>query len=502
MNIAKFRLLYKLITRNKRLSDKRHPMFEKNRIMKIITYIMIAFWAGYLIFFGVVFANTFKGESKEACDFLNQGFIIFLIIDFFMRFGMQETPAQEVKPYKLLPIPTNMLMDIFLIKRGWSLYNLFFLFFFIPFGFMTIAMTPYFGIGGYICYIIGVWLMFVLNSYWYLLWRTLINHNFLYLILPVVIYAATIYFGMIWSNLLSVGSMHFLRGFIELNPLCFIGVSVAIASLFIINRYIQKRVLYFELGKTEKVKKVKSSEMSYLNRYGVAGEYLKLEIKSITRNNVVRKMFITGIFITLMFCSISAFTEAYDTGFMKVFICVYCFAIFGIMTLTNIMGVEGNYIDGLMSRKESVLSLLKAKYYFNCIVLLIPTLFMIAPISTGKLSVFEVLGCLFFTPGCLFPFLFILVIFNNTTLNLTQKMTQRTSNSKAQFIVSLATMLLPMALMFGLISTFGNNVAGIVMMVLGLIGIFVHPIWLKVIYKRFMIRRYENMSSFRATCQY
>ena len=40
---------------------------------------------------------------------------------------------------------------------------------------------------------------------------------------------------------------------------------------------------------------------------------------------------------------------------------------------------------------------------------------------------------------------------------------------------------------------------GLVMLVLGIIGTVCNPLWLKLIYKHFMIHRYENMSSFRST---
>lgn len=499
MDFKRFRLLYKLISKNKKLSEKRHPMFERNRFMKIFTYGMIAFMACYLIFFGVVLGNVFLNESIEACDMLNQGVLFLLIADFLLRWGMQETPGQEVKPYKLMPIPINSIIHIFLIKRGWNWYNVFFLFFWIPFGFLTVAQQPYFGWTAWLGYMIGVWLLYVLNAYWYLIWRTLVNRHFVWFLVPVLCYAALIVWGMVVSGWLFDASMQFMRGFIEWNPLCFLLVLICIVILYYVNLWMQRRFLYAEIAKTEKVKKVKSQEMSFLNRYGVIGEYLKLEIKSIARNNVVRKIFLSGLFITLMFCAVTAFTPAYDGGFMRVFICVYCFAVYGIMTLTNVMGVEGNYIDGLMSRKESVLSLLKAKYYFYIAMLLIPTLSMIAPVSTGKYTIYEMLGCLLFTPGCIFPCLFILAIFNNTTLNLTQKMQQKTTNSKAQFLVSMAAMFVPMVIMYVLVVTMGSMWGGIVMMVLGLTGVMLHPLWLKTIYKHFMIRRYENMSSFRAT---
>lgn len=499
--MKKFIRLYKLIAQNQRLSEKRHPMFDKNRAMKIFTYIMAAFWACYLIFFGCMFGSMLKGANSEACDIINSGFIFFMILDFFMRFPMQETPAQEVKPYKLLPIPTNFLMDVFLYRIALKPYNLIWLFFFVPFGVLSVALLPYFGMWAFVGYILGVWLMFVLNSYGYLLWRTLTNRHMLYILIPIAIYAALITFGMVVNQWLFDALMRFMRGFIEWNPLCFLAVIAAIVVLFFINRIVQKRFIYYEISRVDKVKNVKSNEMTYLNRYGVIGEYLKLEIKSVMRNNVVRKQFLIGLGCTIMLSCLCAFTPAYDSGFMHVFILVYCFAAGGIISLTNVMGLEGNYIDGLMSRKESVLALLKAKYYFNCAMMLVPTLIMIAPAVTGKFSLIELAGCLLFTPGCIFPFIFILAIYNNTTLDPVNKMTQRPTNTKAQMLVSFASMFVPMGIMYALVSLLDKNTAGLIMMLMGLAGTLASTVWLKQIYKHFMIHRYENMSSFRATRQ-
>ena len=71
---------------------------------------------------------------------------------------------------------------------------------------------------------------------------------------------------------------------------------------------------------------------------------------------------------------------------MTSFICVYNFAVFGMIILSQIMSFEGNYIDGLMSRKESIMSLLKAKYYIYSIGEIIPFLLMVPAIIMNKLT--------------------------------------------------------------------------------------------------------------------
>ena len=48
-----------------RLAARRHPMYEKNKVAKILGYVMAAFWAGYLIFFGTTFAFVACSVTKN-----------------------------------------------------------------------------------------------------------------------------------------------------------------------------------------------------------------------------------------------------------------------------------------------------------------------------------------------------------------------------------------------------------------------------------------------------
>lgn len=507
MNFQRARLLYRLISHNQRLQERRHPMFEKNMAMKVFGYIFVAFWALYFITFGVSFFYIFDGGPLEAFDMVDGGLIIFLTLDFLTRFGMQETPAQDIKPYKLLPIPQNFLLNVFLVRMGLRAYNLFWFFFFVPFG--ILAIPQFYGLWGLVGYLLGIWLVFVLNSYWYLLWRTFINRNMLAFIPPVLLYAAGIYFGLVDDEYtrqilgenhlqpLFYGCLYLMRWFAQWDIRGVLTVFAAILPLFFANRYFQGKSIYFEISKAEVVKNVKSNQMTWLDKFGEIGEYLKLEIKSTQRNAAIRKQFVTGVICMTLFCSIFAFTDIYDNDFMRIYICTYCFACLGVMTLTMVMCPEGNYIDGLMARKESVLSLLKAKYYFNFIMLLVPLIFSLMPVFKGKLTVVDVLGCMFFTSGVVFPFLFQLAVYNDNTVHLNAKLTKSGTSTKAQMIFSLAGLFVPMIVMYTLMACFTEDIAAWCMFVIGVVGTALHPWWLRNVYNRFMARRYKNMDGFR-----
>jgi len=506
MTLKGYWTLFRLIDKTKNLGERRSPMFEKNRAMKWFGYLFAAFWLCYLMFFGVVMGQAMSDGPTEGFDTINGGVIFFLAADFLLRLFLVDTPAQEVKQFKLMPISINFLLNVFMIRRATTLFNIVWLFFFVPFGLFQVV--HFYGFLGFMSWCFALWLIFVANAYWYLLWRTFLNRNILFVAIPVALYGIVIYLGifddkltqMIWGkeNIQPLFNACLWAGrwAMEINPVAYLIPLACIAVMYYANLVVQRNSIYKEIAEVQ-AEKVKSREMAFLNRFGVIGEYLKLEVKSVLRNAVVRKQFLTGIFMMVMLSFVFAFTSVYDNSpFMKAYISMYCFGVLGVVTLTGVMSAEGNYIDGLMARKESVLSLLKAKYYFHLCVMIIPfTIFMVA-VFMGKNTFMEAIGCLLFTAGIVFPFLFQMAVYNNHTIDLNAKLTRQGGSNKWQIIVSMLAMFVPMIIMYAFM-VFIPKYEAIGLAVIGAIGIALHPIWLRNVYNRFMQKRYDNMDSFR-----
>lgn len=493
--------LFLELRRHGKLADKRHPMYEKNKFGKFWMYFMAVFWAGYLIFFGILFALSLKDESKEPYHYINAGLIFFLALDFLIRLPFQKTPTQEVKPYLLLPVRRSRLVDFLLLRSGLSSFNLIWLFFFVPFAALTVVR--FYGIGGMLAYCFGIWLLMVLNNYWYLLARTLMNEHIAWVVLPLAVYggiAAALFIPdesplFSWSTDLG-------DAFITARPLAFISILAAIGVLWLISRAVIGRLIYSELNKTEDTKVKHLSEYRFLDRYGEIGEYIRLELKLMLRNKTCKTALRSVILVVVMFSLLLSFTDVYDGGFMKSFILIYNFAIFGILFLSGIMGYEGNYIDGLMSRKESIYSLLRAKYIVYGIGILIPLLLMIPAMVMGKLSVLSCAAWALFTVGGLYFCLFQLAVYNTRTVPLNAKLSSRSNmGTGLQNLISVVAFAGPLILDAVLNVLFGQTVASWILIAIGLGFILTSRLWLKNIYRRFMARRYKNMEGFRDSRQ-
>lgn len=205
-----------------------------------------------------------------------------------------------------------------------------------------------------------------------------------------------------------------------------------------------------------------------------------------------------GFIIMMMFSCLLAFTEVYDGTGMTNFICIYNFAVLGIMTLGQVMSFEGNYLDGLMSRKESIYNLLRAKYYLNCLILLIPFLIMMIPVAKGKISFLMALSYMVFSAGFVFAILLQLAVYNKKSLPLNANiMRANRGSSMFQTVLIGCAFGLPLIINSMLTAFFAKETALVILLVIGLILIVTHNIWIKNIYNRFMKRRYDNMEGFR-----
>jgi hypothetical protein len=180
---------------------------------------------------------------------------------------------------------------------------------------------------------------------------------------------------------------------------------------------------------------------------------------------------------------------------------VYVFIINGGMLLIKIMGAEGNYIDGLMIHKENILQLLHAKYYFYCVLLLLPFLIMIPTVFMGKYTILMLVSMMAFAAGPVFCLLMQMAVWNKQTVPLNSKLVSKgnVETNWFAFGAEMAAMFAPVIIISVLSAFMNETLTYVTMLLIGLFFIALRHLWLRNIYQRFMARRYENMESFRAT---
>ena len=491
--------LFFLLRKNTKLSEKRNPMFEANQYGKLFGYIMVSILAIEFIAGGTFLGWVAAKDDEPQVLIYTMPFVLFA--DFCMRFMTQQTPMMLVKPYLLTPISKFTAIDCFLINQVLDLGNCFWMTLFLPYVFIVWCggLTFWAAIG----MLLLLHFMIVVNSQWYLLVRTLINQSMWWVVLPVAFYGSVILPLFLLPDSVLDKSLDFIGDQI-LQPYAFswwafLVFAIFFVILFIINRYLQMHLVYNEIGGKEASNLKHVSEFKTLERFGQIGEYLKLEIKSTLRNKAIRTRFLQAIILPTIFSLCIAFLDIYRTSFERNFFCLYAYIFFGATNLVKIMCPEGNYIDLLMVHKENILTLLRAKYYFFCAVLLLPLLITLIPVFTGKFSILMILAYLLTATGPVYFMLFQLAVWNKQTLPLNEKITGKNQmENKWQGIASMTAMFAPVILVMIVQAIFSETIAYITLIVIGLAFTLTESYWLRNIYQRMMKRRYINLEGFHA----
>ena len=491
--------LFFLLRKNTKLSEKRNVMFEANRYGKFIAYLFAAILAVEFIAIGTLLGWIAADEDTPQLIFYTMAFL--LIFDFGVRFMSQQTPMMLVKPYLLTPISKFTAIDCFLVSQLFDLGNLFWMVIFLPYVFIVWCggLTFWAAVG----MLLLLHLMVVVNSQWYLLVRTLVNQSMWWWALPAAFYALLIGPFLLLPDKLANQYGDFIDDIFErMGSLwwLFAVFAILLVVLFIINRHLQMRLVYNEISNVEKTNLKHVSQFTALDRFGQIGEFLKLEMKSTMRNKAIRSRFLQAVILPTIFSLCIAFLDIYRTSFERNFFCLYAFIFFGAANLVKIMCPEGNYIDVLMVYKENILTLLRAKYYFYCAVLLLPLLITLIPVITGKFSILMVLAYLLTATGPVYFMLFQLAIWNKQTLPLNDKITGKNQmENKWQFIASMTAMFVPVVMVLVLQALFDETVAYITLIVIGAAFTLTESWWMRNIYQRMMKRRYANLEGFHST---
>jgi len=497
--------IFKMLRKHRKLAEKRAMNLNQKMVTKVMAWIAAAFVILYLMGIALMFSLIINSSTRTtSLEFIATMLPFVLGIDFLFRFSVQQTPAQIIKPYTLVNIPRQTCIDSFIATSLLTSANLIWFALFLPYCLMSVVFN--FGIIATIYLLLLIWILIMANSQWYIIVRTLINDSILWWALPLAVYAL-IFSPWIIKDFDAFDNFYSQSGvMIEFgNPIPLLIAIFLLCILVAINRRVQYDHIMKELGRVEVSKasgtKLFNRVMPWFAKHGPVGQYIMLEAKSIIRNKNPRKTFIFSMVIVIVMSLIISFTDMYDNNLMTNFWCLYNFAIFGATILIKIMSYEGNYIDCLLTHKENILALLKAKYIVFSVLLLFPFILMLPTVFSGKWTILMLVSYGVFTAGFQYFVLFQMAVYNNQTVPLNAKLIGKNGmeNNSAQVILQLVAFFIPIVFVSILQVALSHTVSYIVILVIGLLFILTSNIWMRHIYNRMMARKYKNLEAMRAS---
>ena len=497
--------LYRTLYRHRSLSMRRALDYEHNRSAKYLFYIGYIMGFAYMLFIAVLLSLKVNNMRDTNAAGLIVGILpIILLVDFFIRFTYQQTPAQIIKCYALLPLPRKVCIESFIGASLFNLGNAWWFVLFVPYCVMSVVFS--YGLLATILLLAFIGLAILLNSQLYVLSRTLISQSLLWVFGLLAAYgllAVPMFLGgngSVASSLFVYSRLGIALSQGEMWPLLIV-LSLLIAVVWL-NREVQFRAIWRELTSEKAATKVDGKDrLAFLRQHGEIGEYAHLEWKLISRNKFPRKTFIYSFFLIALLSVLITFTQAYNGDGMVRFWCSYNFVILGLTLLSRLLSMEGNYIDMLMVHPNSIYSLLRAKYYVYCGLLIVPFMLMLPMVFVGKASLLMLLSFALFAAGFQFLVFFQSAVYNKRTqkLNVSLMSSRNMERNYLYIFVCLLALLTPV-IFVGMLSIFcPPTVCYLCLSVVGLIGIATHRLWIRNVYVRMMTRRYENMEGFRTS---
>jgi len=472
--------------------------FYKNLAVSI----MLGFFALYMAAIFLIFGLSLNIILEKANSALNpmqlfNGAMLYIILGgLAIRFFMQPLNTFNLPPYQVLPIKRSKLINFLMLKPLASPVNYFLLLVVVPFAIKSVV--------GY--YSVSVALRFIL-TFIFVVWFDSLTaaflkrkfgtglYSFLLIILVMPCIAALEYFKVF--SLFAVSRVVF--DFIILNPVGLILPLCAVAGAYLLNKWFFSTNFYPEKFNIKiKGDKTVAADISFLNRFGIIGELITLEIKLILRHKRTKSilyMSVLFLFYGLLFYTRKEFVD--NNGmlfFAAMFITGFLMFMFG----QWIISWDGSYFDTIMTKNIPVRSYMNANYFlllgFNIICFVVTTPYFFFGMKIGYLH----LAAFLFNIGVNVYFLIYMATFKNTRIDLSKSsaMNYQGTSYKSMLII-LPVMFLPMIIVYSLSALFSLSVALWTLSLLGLTGVMFRNSLITICVNQFNRRKYKLAEGFR-----
>jgi hypothetical protein len=471
----------------------RSSYWQKGIALKIIMgffalYMMVSFLA---LGVGSFFIIKKTMPDSDPLQVVNS-FLLFAIVgDLLFRYFMQNLPVMNIKPLLILPIQKSKLVHYVLGKSVFSPFNIFSLFFYIPFSVVLIGQD--YDVAGVIGWLFSMlflvlcanFLNFIINK----------NNTALFSLVGILGVASALQYFNIYD--VRALSQIIFDGIVE-NPIFAIIPLGLVLIAYLLNYKLLKQQLFLDDAVNVKVKEANTADLSWANRFGEMAPFIKNEIRLIWRNKRTKTVFLMSfafVLYGLIFFTNPVYEEKMP-GFL-IFASLFVTGGFVLNYGQFIPAWESAYYKMLMTQSLSYRKYLESKWYLMVVVTSV--LFILAT----PYIYFGLKFYLMIAAGALFNIGFNTLIllyagsFNRKQIDLNASGFGNTQGTSAkQFIIIIPVMGIPVALFYAFSLPFGFNAGIIAIAVVGLLGVITKNYFMNLIAKKYIKDKYEAINAF------
>ena len=473
--------------------------FYKSLSVKLLMGFMGLYFASIFLFLGLFLGDILDeaSETLKPLEVFNGATLYILIGALTLRFFMQQLNTINLPAFQSLPVKRSTLVNFLLLKPAFSFAN-----------YMTLLIVIPFALKSVIAYYSGaIAFRFVLTCIlliWFDMWMAAyLKRRFgsSLLMFPVIVLilgglVALEYFKAF--SLFEVSRLIF--NVLVFNPFGLLLTASAAGLAYLLNLWFFSRNYYPE--KFNEKLKLNGSRVtggfSFLDRFGVTGELISLQIRLMVRHKRTKSLlYMSALFLAYGLLFYTSPMYADQPGWLF-FCAMFMTGILMLMYGQWIFSWESSYFDSILTKNIPVKTYMNANYYllvsFNVISFVLTTPYFFF----GTKIIYLHLAAFLFNTGVNIFLLMFFGTFNikRVDLNARSSFNYQGTTYKS-FLIVMPVMFLPMILV-GVVSAFASiNVALAVLAVLGLLGIIFREPLLKLCVNQFNKRKYLMAEGFR-----
>lgn len=347
----------------------RSASFKTNVAFKIFMGFMALYFVAVFLSMGVGVFFIIKEQGwGDPLEIVNKFLIYYLVFDLVIRYMLQKMPVINIKPLLYLPFKKDEVVHFSLGKTVFSFFNLAHAFFFVPFSIVLLVQgyEPF----GVIGWHLGILALIYGNNFI----NVLVNNknSIFYPVLALVVLLAlgqyydwfdvTQYTGPLFNALYQIP-------WIAIFPWVVLVIWYATAFGYF------KRNMYLDGGLSTKHAEAKTEDLSWLNRFGNLGTFLKNDIKLIKRNKRSRTTVIMSVFFIFYgFLFFTGGIETYNSPIWKIFAGIFISGGFLFSFGQFVPSWDSSYYPLMMSQNIQYREYLDSKWYLIIIATAISTI--------------------------------------------------------------------------------------------------------------------------------
>ena len=486
------------LRKHQRKAFRRHPMFERNRAVKIFMYILFSLLALDFMILGFSLSIILEkyGAYNNAIDSMNYLLIYWILFDFLIKYIGKQSQTMQIAPYLALPVKRKTLFNFLLVKEFTNLWNLYPFFFVVPFAFG--AIPAYHGYFGILLYIVFFYCLSLCNSLIVNIANNLLKRSGWYFFLPFMIIAAIIGITLIPGVQIEESIVQGTQFILNKNLIAWAIFLICPVALWMVNLSMMDSDVYRAMQGKKTSESGVSFTLPFLDKLGIFGTFINLEIKMIMRSKRIKSQMYAGLFIIVYYILLLWLPFYKDNAFIMIFFTTFVLGWVGLVMSQYTFISESSYFDGLMCWNVSLLDLLKAKYTLYVTYSTLMLCILTVLVFLGWLEFLFLISIFFYTIGFLFFLMLQNAVYNKSFFDHSESgLFNWKGTTGNTLFLSLLGMFIPVSLALIVKALFDMTIACYFMLTVGLAFTLTVNYWLKWIHNRFLQRKYKNMEGFR-----